>query len=92
MAEVVSVARDDAAPVNKRSAAVQWLAACEGNGQSIDRIFDRTVGKPTQAVELTGKDGGAMEMNHSIDLSKLTTDELRMYRELRLKASAGTNN
>lgn len=62
------------------------------SGSDFDRLLDRTIGKPTQAVELTGKDGGSLEINHAVDLSKLSADELRTWRELRIKASAGTNN
>lgn len=50
-------------------------------GADFDRVIDRTVGKPVQAIDVTGE----VEHTHTIDLSKLNDDELRVYRELRLK-------
>lgn len=66
-AEVAAVLEDGDAPMNKRAAARVWLDAASKDknaagmpvaGADLDRIMDRTVGKPTQAVELTGRDGG----------------------------------
>lgn len=58
--EIARIARDKTAPVAKRAAARQWLQAISDrttkvglplDGEALDRIADRTVGKPTQAVE-----------------------------------------
>lgn len=54
----------------RKAAARVWLhgSSAEFNasgmpiaGPDFDRIFDRTEGKPTQAVEVTGKDGGEIK-------------------------------
>lgn len=58
-------------------------------GPEFDRFMDRTMGKPTQSVELTGKDGNplAIEANgNKVDLTKLSTDELTVMEAILTKA------
>lgn len=71
-----AVMKDLNAPVAKIAAARIWIDASskERNsagmpiaGSDVDRIFDRTEGKPKQAVELTGADGGPLEVKHEFD-------------------------
>lgn len=52
VAEITTASEDPASPAAKVTAARQWLAATEGNGQSVDRICDRTDGKPKQSMEM----------------------------------------
>ena len=59
------------------------------SGSDFDRILDRTVGHPKQAMEISGRDGGPIK--HEYDLSKLSLDELRQLRELRNKIAVGAN-
>ncbi len=63
-------------------------------GAAFDRMFDRLRGKPKQVNEHSGPQGGPMEVTHTINLDRLSDDELRQYRDLRLKADAShrTNN
>jgi hypothetical protein len=64
------------------------LHPLEVAGNAYDRVSDRTTGKPKQAVELTGADGGPVQ---SIDLTKVTTEELNAIRAVhnRLATPAG---
>lgn len=50
--------------------------------------MDRTVGKPTMAVQLTGAEGKAIEVQH-VDIRKLSTEQLEQLESL-LSAAAGT--
>jgi hypothetical protein len=52
-----------------------------------DKLQDRVYGRPRQAVEVTGEDGGPV-LTSGIDLSGLTAEELRALRELLGKAGA----
>jgi hypothetical protein len=42
-----------------------------------ERLFDRVFGKPRQALEHTGDDGGPIRTEGGLDLRLLTDDELR---------------
>jgi hypothetical protein len=50
-------------------------------------LLDRAYGRPRQAVEVTGEDGGPIQTS-GIDLSGLSAEELRALRELLGKAGA----
>lgn len=50
-------------------------------------FLDRTVGKPTVAVQLTGAEGGPIEVQH-VDIRKLSIEQLRQLESL-LAAAAG---
>lgn len=52
-----------------------------------ERLLDRVYGKPRQAVEHTGADGGPMEV--SSDLSRLSIEEKRALLALLEKAGEG---
>lgn len=52
-------ARDVAAALLKR--------ARKGDLRAIQLIAERTQGKPTRAVEISGLDGGALEIDHMTD-------------------------
>jgi hypothetical protein len=50
-------------------------------------LLDRAYGRPRQALEVTGEDGGPV-LTSGIDLSGLSAEELRALRELLGKAGA----
>lgn len=60
-------------------------------GKADTRAFseacDRAEGKPTQRVELSGADDAPPIQIDTLDLSKLTREELEQYRAIALKAS-----
>jgi hypothetical protein len=60
VAELQAINADSAAPVAKVAAANQWLRGII-NGTELDRVLDRTDGKPTQNVNVNG------EMNHRLE-------------------------
>lgn len=45
--------------------------ACSGDMPAIKEVFDRYYGKIADKVELTGKDGEALKINHSAHLEQL---------------------
>jgi hypothetical protein len=55
LAEIAAVQNDLSAPVNKLTAAAQWLNAATGNGCSTDRIINNTAGAPGQDVNVNVK-------------------------------------
>jgi hypothetical protein len=55
MEQLAACLSDPLTPLAKRTAAAQWLGAFEGNGTAVDRICDRTEGKPTQNVNVNGE-------------------------------------
>ena len=57
--------------------AIRLRAVAEG--------FDRAYGKPKQATEVSGPDGGAIPVS-AVDLSRLSEEELREYRRLTARA------
>jgi hypothetical protein len=70
-----AISKDDKQPVTKRLAADQWLqtiskamttAGVPIRGEAIDRICDRTAGKPTQHQEISGPGGGAIEIEQRV--------------------------
>ena len=44
-------------------AAMQVLLALNADEDCVDRVLDRTEGKPTQAVQLTGADEGPVKVD-----------------------------
>ena len=82
--ELESMVRDNSQPALVRIVGKEILS---GKGfDVIEKILDRGIGKPTQTTELTGKDG--KDLMNSIDLSKLSDEELKQYHLLLTKASA----
>lgn len=57
-----------------------------GRTYTVDSLFDRVFGKPTQQIE---SEVNAQITNNSMDLSALTTDELLQYNSLLEKIKAG---
>lgn len=57
-----------------------------GRTYTVDSLFDRVFGKPTQQIE---SEVNAQVTNNSMDLSALTTDELLQYNSLLEKIKAG---
>lgn len=55
-AEIRTIVKSKTAKANEVIAANRVLAAID-DGADFDRVMDRTVGKPAQRTELTGKDG-----------------------------------
>ena len=58
----------------------------EPDRAAIEYLIDRILGKPTQAMELSGPDGGDIPLP-AHDLSRLTTDELLAMRGLLQKTA-----
>lgn len=54
--------------------------------QAAELLLNRAFGKPRQALELTGDEGGPIETSARLDTSKLSTDELRDLAKLMAKA------
>lgn len=52
---------------------------------AVRELLDRAYGKPKQATEITGADGGPVQVG-SVDLSTLDADELIQLRELLSRA------
>lgn len=55
-----------------------------GDVMSAKEVFDRVIGKATQPLEITGKDGEPIS-TRSIDLTVLTVTELEMLLKLQQK-------
>lgn len=74
-------------------ALVQFIEALGGSTKAFKEITDRIEGKATARIELSGPDGGTIPVDAGsrIDLSKLSSDELRTYVELLSKASRTDN-
>jgi hypothetical protein len=53
-------------------------------GSDFDRVLDRTAGKPAQAIQITGENGGPVQIAY--DLSKLSKEELLTLRQISAKA------
>lgn len=70
--QLEATAADPDSPAAKVTAAKQWLAAMSGNGTAVDRICDRTDGKPTQPVDHRGAG----------EVRNCTTDELLAIRDI----------
>jgi hypothetical protein len=59
------------------------LAKAEtGDVSAIREIGDRLDGKPAQALEHTGADGGAIELDHMVDVTKLSPEELTLIERI----------
>jgi hypothetical protein len=56
-----------------------------GDVQATKELFDRVLGKPMQAIEMSGPEGGPVR-THSLDFALLTVTELETLRTLHLKA------
>lgn len=52
-----------------------------------EALLNRVHGKPRQALEHTGADGGPIEVARSVDLRKLSDSELEQLEELLTRAS-----
>lgn len=55
--------------------------------QAAERLLNRVYGKPRQAHELSGPDGGPIVTQYALDLRKLTDDELAQLEELARRVS-----
>ena len=56
------------------------LAAMVG---AAERLLNRVYGRPKLQAEVTGADGGAVRVDHGIDLKQLTDDELNTLQAIR---------
>jgi hypothetical protein len=54
---------------------------------AVRELLDRAYGKPKQATELTGPEGGPVQVEGSVDLRNLSPTELRELRALLARAS-----
>jgi len=58
-----------------RAVAMKFIEAAEaGESWAMRELGDRTDGKPGQAIEISGPDGGAVEMKWSIEVVEKTLD------------------
>lgn len=57
--------------------------ALQGDRDAMKLLFDYVMGKPSQAVELTGEDGAPLGLG--LDLSRLADDELDQLRNIAAK-------
>lgn len=55
-------------------------------------VLDRTGFHPSQAIELTGKDGGPIQTENRIDMERLSLEEMQTLLEILEKAGAGEGN
>ena len=94
-AQIEAVLHDTKAPISKVAAARIWVDAASralnasGNpiaGSEVDRICDRTDGKPTQAMEISG---GENPIKLQYDLERLERGDLHKLRECLVKAANG---
>lgn len=101
--QIEAILEDQTQPAAKIVAARDWMQAMDKENpnaaaNSTDRIFDRTIGKPSQPIEHAGKDGGAIEhaltveqtINHKIDYDALATD-LEQFTRGRIEERATGN-
>ena len=72
---------------NGPSAELEMVPDHETRLRAFREALDRFYGRPRQAVEVTGEDGGPIQTS-GIDLSGLSVEELRALRELLGKAGA----
>ena len=83
----------EAVHAGEGKAAIVWLAKIEQAGKDdwralawkAERRFPKSYGK-SDRVELTGKDGGAVQVDHKRDLSKLSDTDLDLLTALLAKA------
>lgn len=61
--QVQAIATDASRQCAERMAAMQVLLALNADEDCVDRVLDRTEGKPTQAVQLTGADEGPVKVD-----------------------------
>lgn len=73
----------------KLRAIANKLVECAENGESwaVQQVADRLDGKPAQAVEHSGPDGGAMEFESS-DTRALARAVLALFREANLDSTS----
>lgn len=50
--------------------------------QAAEKLLDRFFGKPRQAVEHTGSEGGPIQVEGDVDLSRLSPEQLAQLRSL----------
>ncbi|MBC7783165.1 MAG: hypothetical protein H7144_04935 [Burkholderiales bacterium] len=50
--ELDRIFKDEAEPINRRTAAGIWIGASTTGGTDFDRIMDRTDGRPKQSIEI----------------------------------------
>jgi hypothetical protein len=50
--------------------------------QAAERLLDRIYGRPKQVQEHSGPDGGPIDVSGSVDLTKVTEDELDVLEEI----------
>jgi hypothetical protein len=57
--------------------------------EAAEKIRDRVFGRPKQQTEVTGLGGAAVQVDHGIDLSRLTDEELRVLKGIRERTGDG---
>lgn len=74
MSEISELAKDpkQPAPIVIAAKALEW-AFKKGNPQMFQQIFDRTVGKVTDTVHISGLDGGPIE-TADVSIAQLSKD------------------
>jgi len=79
--ELKGIVQDKEQPMLMRISAQNILS--KKGFETIEKMFDRAIGKPTQKTEITGEDGTAVKVEY--DLSKLSVNELKQLREISTK-------
>jgi hypothetical protein len=64
-----------------------FLDAIRGDVKALNEVADRIEGKPSQRIELSGVDDAPPIQINSVDISKLSKDELLAYRAILAKAA-----
>ena len=89
---VESCARANGARIERHLAVVENAAINDGDAQSsrwLLAAWDRDTFGTASKVQVTGKDEGAIKVSHSLDLSKLTDEELEAALALAAKVQGG---
>jgi hypothetical protein len=72
---------------NERGEEYQAGPSIKERMEAVTFLADRGFGKPAQAVELTGKDGGDIRVVGSPDYSRLSPDELTILESMLKRAT-----
>lgn len=84
-AEVQKIAEDPNRQLAEVMAATQVLLAGSAVDENVDRVLDRTEGKPITAVELSGPDGGAVTVENTGKPSMSVEDFKKAFAEFKSK-------
>lgn len=58
-----------------------YITTEKPDNKAVDSLLDRALGKPTQSIEMSGRDGEPIETTNTWNLDTLSVDELRAFRD-----------